>query len=261
MKTETSFLREGYAKVFFNIKNEESPFFLKVCDKNTINKNEPFTQAISLDENQLNDIKECNYYIYKELIAYQNEKANKKIFRCISPLRKNSSAYNYANVNFYSNNLFIIKDEKKENEKEEIVINGSGIEINKDNHENNNIEIKRNSKNNKNNTVKLMNTGNNFYSLDSNKRNNKKMYTYNHINNMNNINIIKKNRNSDILDFQNNLDKNKKYNPFLNNSKSEMQNNPVFEVSKKENDLPSFSPTNESKKDEDLKLDEDIKEE
>ena len=261
MKTETSFLREGYAKVFFNIKNEESPFFLKVCDKNKINKNEPFTQAISLDENQINDIKECNYYIYKELIAYQNEKANKKIFRCISPLRKNSSAYNYANVNFYSNNLFVIKDEKKENEKEEIVINGSGIEINKDNHENNNIEIKRNSKNNINNTVKLMNTGNNFYSLDTNKRNNKKMYTYNHINNMNNINIIKKNRNSDILDFQNNLDKNKKYNPFLNNSKSEMQNNPVFEVSKKEDDLPSFSPTNESKKDEDLKLDEDIKEE
>ena len=65
MKNETSFLREGYAKVFFNIKNEESPFFLKACDKNKTDKNEPFTEAISLDENQINDIKECNYYIYK----------------------------------------------------------------------------------------------------------------------------------------------------------------------------------------------------
>ena len=260
MKNETNFLREGYAKVFFNMKNDESPFFLKANDKNQSNKNEPFTQAITLDENQINDIKECNYYIYKELIAYQNEKANKRIFRCISPLRKNSSAYNYSNVNFYNNNLFVIKDEKKENEKEEIVINGSGIEINKDNHENNNIEIKRNSKNNINNTVKLMNKENNFYSMDSNNRKNKKMFTYSHINNINNvnnINIIKKNRNSDILNFQNNFEKNK-YNPFLNNSG--IQNNPVFEVSKKKNDLPSFSPTNESKKDE-LKLDKDMNEE
>ena len=236
MKNETSFLREGYAKVFFNIKNEESPFFLKACDKNKTDKNEPFTEAISLNENQINDIKECNYYIYKELIAYQNEKANKKIFRCISPLRKNNSAYNYANVNFYNNNLFIIKDDKKENEKEEIIINGSGIEMNKDNNENNKIGIRRNSKNNKigikrnsknniNNTVKLINTRNNFSSLDSNNRKNKKMYKFNfikknNINNENNINIIKKNRNSDLFNFQKNYEKTQKYNPLLNNSKS-----------------------------------------
>ena len=49
MKNETSFLREGYAKVFFNIKNEESPFFLKACDKNKTDKNEPFTEAVSLN--------------------------------------------------------------------------------------------------------------------------------------------------------------------------------------------------------------------
>ena len=45
--------------------------------------------------------------------------------------------------------MFIIKDDKKENEKEEIIINGSGIEMNKDNNENNKIGIRRNSKNNK----------------------------------------------------------------------------------------------------------------
>ena len=49
MKNETNFLREGYAKVFFNIKNEESPFFLKACDKNKTDKNEPFTEAVSLN--------------------------------------------------------------------------------------------------------------------------------------------------------------------------------------------------------------------
>ena len=132
--------------------------------------------------------------------------------------------------------MFIIKDDKKENEKEEIIINGSGIEMNKDNNENNKIGIRRNSKNNKigikrnsknniNNTVKLMYTRNNFSSLDSNNRKNKKMYKFNfikknNINNENNINIIKKNRNSDLFNFQKNYEKTQKYNPLLNNSKS-----------------------------------------
>ena len=258
MKIETNFLREGHAKIFFNIKNEESPFFLKACDKNKISNNDPFTKAITINENRIIDIKECNYYIYKELIAYQNEKANKKIFRCISPLKKNNSAYNYENIHFYNNNLFIIKDDKKENEneKEEIIINGSGLEINKDKNKENKIDFKKNSKNNLNNSAKLISSGPNFYPID---RKNKKLYTYNQINNNN----IKKN--SDIFNFKNNIGENKKYNKFLNNTNSDIniQNNPVFEISKKENDLPSFSPSNETKreKEKEENMEEDKKEE
>ena len=258
MKIETNFLREGHAKIFFNIKNEESPFFLKACDKNKISNNDPFTKAITINENRIIDIKECNYYIYKELIAYQNEKANKKIFRCISPLKKNNSAYNYENIHFYNNNLFIIKDDKKENEneKEEIIINGSGLEINKDKNKENKIDFKKNTKNNLNNSAKLISSGPNFYPID---RKNKKLYTYNQINNNN----IKKN--SDIFNFKNNIGENKKYNKFLNNTNSDIniQNNPVFEISKKENDLPSFSPSNETKreKEKEENMEEDKKEE
>ena len=85
------------------------------------------------------------------------------------------------------------------------------------------------------------------------------MYTYNQINNNN----IKKN--TDIINFKNNFDKNKKNNKFLNNTNSDIniQNNPVFEISKKENDLPSFSPSNETKreKEEEENMEEDKKEE
>ena len=268
MKAETNFLWEGSAKDYFNIKNDESPFFMTAFEKNINNlKNEPFKQSIELNENQINDIKECNYYIYKELIAYQNEKANKKVFRCISPLRKNNSAYNYENINFYNNNYFIIKDDKKENENEkiELIINGSGGEINNDNN-NHRIEIKRNSKSNIHNSVKLVTPGTDLYSLDSNiNRKNKKMYTFNQISNNNNIKNIKNNkkyRNSDILLFQNNFENNKKYNQILNDSRHDLNldNNPVFENSQKENDNHSLSHSNESKKDEDQKQEEDLKE-
>ena len=64
---------------------------------------------------------ECSYYIYQELIAYQNEKVNNKILRCISPLKR-------------------IK--LKNNKDEEKIINGK---------EEKNINIKNNDNNNINN--------------------------------------------------------------------------------------------------------------
>ena len=296
MKAETNFLREGYAKVYFNLKNEETPFFLKMCDNNNNNnktpKKEPYIQALSLNENTINQIKECSYYIYQELIAYQNDNANKKVFRCISPLRKNNSAYNYSNINFY-HDKFIVNDEKnqenenekekeeekekekekeKDKDKEEIIINGSGLEINKEKIEDNMNKFKRNSKDNMHNSVKLINSyKNNIYSIDNSKlnRKNKKLYTHiinnKNINNINNININnnKKNRNSDILHFKENFESNNQYNDFLNNSKSEinLKNKNEVEISKKRDRLPSFSPTNESNKDEEQQIEEDIKEE
>ena len=267
MKDETFFLLEGYTKIYFNIKDDESPFFMNLFDKNKNSKNEPFKYDLTLSENIINNIKECNYYIYKELIAYQNEKANKKVYRCISPLKKNNSAYNYANINFY-NDQFITNDEKKEtdnkNEKEELIVNGSCFEINKDKIEDKKLEIKRNPKNHINNSVKLVNSPKNLYSNDSNpnNRNNKKTFTYNDINLKNNN--IKKNKNGDIL---NNLERNSKINLELNNnSKSEInlednKNNEIFEESKKGNNPPSFSQNTVSKKGESQQFEEDQKDE
>ena len=269
MKTETNFLREGYAKVFFNIKNEESPFFLKPCDKNKVTQNDPLTHVLSLNENMIKDIKECNYYIYKELIAYQNERPNKIVFRCISPLRKNNSAYNnFAKINFYNYNL-ISEEKKRENDnnkkKGQLIINGSGLDNinNKDNNKTNHLENERNSKdivtNDTNDSARLINSFKNFYSIDnlSNNRRNKKMYTFN----------IKKKTNNEIAQFQNNYEKNKNknYNPIINlsNPKSEknINNERQIKILKERNRLPSFSPTNESDKQDSRNLEEDKKEE
>ena len=244
MKEETNFLREGYAKIYFNIKNEETPFFINIYDKNQKSESEALKYNLSINENIINNIKECNYYIYKELIAYQNEKSKKKVYRCISPLKQNNSAYNYSNINFYDNQ-FIINDEKKEtnnqieNESEKLFINGNDIKTNKDLIEDKKIEIKREQKRNINNSVKLVNSPKDLYSnAPIFNRNNKKTYTYN-VNIKNKI--IKKNKNSDIL---HNLDKNTQFNQELNNSKSEMniQNNPILENSKKENSSLFLSP-------------------
>lgn len=272
MKTETNFLREGYAKVFFNIKNEESPFFLKACDKSKVTQNDPLTHVLSLNENTIKDIKECNYYIYKELIAYQNERPNKIVFRCISPLRKNNSAYNnFAKINFYNYN-FISEEKKRENDnnkkKGQLIINGNGLDninINsKDNNKTSHLENKRNSKdivtNATNDSARLINSFKNFYSIDnnlSNNRRNKKMYTFN----------IKKITNNEIVQFQNNYEKNKNknFNPIINlsNSKSEINTNNERQIKivKERNRLPSFSPTNESDKQDSRNFEEDKKEE
>lgn len=272
MKTETNFLREGYAKVFFNIKNEESPFFLKACDKSKVTQNDPLTHVLSLNENTIKDIKECNYYIYKELIAYQNERPNKIVFRCISPLRKNNSAYNnFAKINFYNYN-FISEEKKRENDnnkkKGQLIINGNGLDninINsKDNNKTSHLENKRNSKdivtNATNDSARLINSFKNFYSIDnnlSNNRRNKKMYTFN----------IKKITNNEIVQFQNNYEKNKNknFNPIINlsNPKSEINTNNERQIKivKERNRLPSFSPTNESDKQDSRNFEEDKKEE
>ena len=94
MKSELNFLREGSAKYYFNISSDQTPFLLKASDKAKISTNtEPSIHLVPLKEEIKTDIMESSYYIYQELIAYQNEKVNKKSLRCISPLkrRKNES--------------------------------------------------------------------------------------------------------------------------------------------------------------------------
>lgn len=89
MKGELNFLKEGFAKYYFNLKNDQTPFLLKTSEINKIsNDKDPFIHLVPLDKELKNEIVECSYYIYQELIAYQNEKVNKKILRCISPLKR-----------------------------------------------------------------------------------------------------------------------------------------------------------------------------
>ena len=137
MKLETNFLNEGNAKKIFNIKNDQSPFFIKIKTKDNNSNDNKTNYNISLDDKVINDIKECNYYIYKELIAYENEQFEKNRFRIISPIRKYSSAYDfYTKINFFS----------KENKNNKLIFNmkpnGKNFILKRNNDsQNNNIKM------------------------------------------------------------------------------------------------------------------------
>ena len=206
MKLETNFLREGCAKDYFHFKNDQSPFFIRANDKNNIDTDNNQNYVISLDQKIIEEIKECNYYIYKELISYENNKIHKTIQRCISPIKKNSSAYNfYTNINFYS----------RENKSDRLIANmkanGKGFIFNNNNYTYNNNkkdttdDMGNHRKNQKN--IGLLN----FY---NNNNKNKTLETK--------LNMIggieKKNKNGDFINFQNEYSK-QKY--IINQSKNE----------------------------------------
>ena len=209
MKLETNFLREGYAKDFFHFKNDQSPFFIRANDKNNIDKDDKSNYAISLDQAIINEIKECNYYIYKELISYENKKIN-TIQRCISPIKKNSSAYNfYTNINFFS----------KESESDKLVFNmkanGKGFIFNNTNN------FTYNNNNNKKDTID---------NLVDNKKVKKNFGLINYYNNnfknktletkLNMIGVDTKSKNGDFVNFQSEYGKQKF---IINQSKNESE--------------------------------------
>ena len=89
MKSELNFLKEGFSKYYFNIANDQTPFLLKTSEKSKIsNDKDPFIHLVPLDQELKDEITECTYYIYQELIAYQNEKVHNKVLRSISPLKR-----------------------------------------------------------------------------------------------------------------------------------------------------------------------------
>ena len=111
MKNELSFLKEGNAKLYFNLNNETTPFLLKASDNNmkmgnTINTNntkdkDNLMRIVPLNEDIKEHINQCNYYIYQELIAYQlNISLNKNKFRGVSPLKSKNF---YTEINNYIN--------------------------------------------------------------------------------------------------------------------------------------------------------------
>ena len=202
MKLETNFLREGYAKDFFNFKNDQSPFFVRATDKNNTiepEKENKTNYIISLDQKIINEIKECNFYIYKELISYENDEIHRTIQRCISPIKKNSSAYNfYTNINFFT------KEDKSDKLVFNMKANGKGFIFN-----NNNINY-----NNKNNSIGNMNNYDRFpQDLETINRNNNII-----VNNKNKTieskirmkgDLEKKNKNADFINFQSDNNKQK----------------------------------------------------
>ena len=137
MKNELNFLREGFSKYFFNIANEQTPFLLKTIENKN---NEPFVHLIPIKNDKLsNNIKECNYYIYQELIAYQNEKGN---IRCISPLKRTEQIeINEKNEKNENNNLNKTGAELKKEER--LIKSDSAININNSNNGKEYILIKK----------------------------------------------------------------------------------------------------------------------
>ena len=88
MKSELKFLREGFAKYYFNIENDQTPFLLKASDKTKISEGDYFLRIIPITDEIRKEIIDCNFYIHQELIAYQNANYDKKNFRCISPIKR-----------------------------------------------------------------------------------------------------------------------------------------------------------------------------
>ena len=98
MKSEIAFLKEGNAKYYFNFTDDRTPFLLKASEANinminnfNMNNNNDkdfFIRIVPLKQEIKEHISECNYYIYQELIAYQqNIMSQQKVYRCVSPLK------------------------------------------------------------------------------------------------------------------------------------------------------------------------------
>ena len=121
MKGELSFLKDGNAKYFFNILEDRSPFLLKAAEPVTNNEKDSYMRTVPIKEEIKEHIKECNYYIYQELIAYQqNILAKKKMFRCVSPIKSNAK-------HMISNSSFINLNKEGDLSKNNNINFGNGL--------------------------------------------------------------------------------------------------------------------------------------
>ena len=222
MKSETNFLREGNAKQIFNIKNDQSPFFIKAKSKENNSNDNKINYNISLDNKVINDIKECNFYIYKELIAYENNQIERNKFRTISPIRKYSSAYNfYTNINFFW----------KENKKNKLVFNmkpnGKGfiLKRNEDNIKIGNI-----------NNLKMNSSSRLLQNIDIGKNNNininKNVQIFDLNTKIHENDYRQRNKNNDLINFQKEYNKSNVNEQNLNKSQILSSNTSKFSKSK-----------------------------
>ena len=172
MKSELSFLKEGFIKYYFNIGNDQTPFLLKTSQKSKIsNDQDPFIHLVPLDQNLKEEITDCTYYIYQELIAYQNEKVHNKVLRSISPLKRNVNNQDEAK------NIGEKEDNENKRNINEHIYNKINSIMNKDAGMKNHINMSEDNINNKFNNL-------HFQQIIKNKENsNFRKYERNSINN------------------------------------------------------------------------------
>ena len=101
MKEEMNFLKDGYAKYFFNIMEDQTPFLLKASEEDPNANGDPFIHLVPISKEIKAKIDKCNFIIYQELIAYQNKDFKDKKFRPISPLI-NYNNFDYQNISLNS---------------------------------------------------------------------------------------------------------------------------------------------------------------
>ena len=129
MKEEMNFLKDGKIKSYFNIGSNPDPFLTKASE-NRNNANNDFAQNLIPMSKELEEsIKQCNYFIYQDLIYYQtnNNRINNFMF--------NQGAYDTKN----NNNLKDIYNEAQTEEEN----NADSIQNKEDNiiNKENNYEI------------------------------------------------------------------------------------------------------------------------
>ena len=172
MKSELTFLREGFIKYYFNIGNDQTPFLLKASQKSKIgNDQDPFIHLVPLDQKLKEEITECTYYIYQELIAYQNEKVHNKVLRSISPLKRIIKI----NAQDEAKNLGERDESDNKRSMNEHIFNKMNVIMNKDIGIKNHVNMSEDNINNKFNTLqlsqfsknnKIINNNSNFRKFD-----------------------------------------------------------------------------------------------
>ena len=141
MKEEMNFLKKGKMKLYFNIGKNPDPFLTKASENFINSNNESSFCLIPMSKELEESIKQCNYFIYQELIYYQmnNNRMNNYLFSQAENANKDNQ------INEVNNESL---SEKINNDK----INMNNINYNDDNINNleSNIEL-----NNKNNSYRL----------------------------------------------------------------------------------------------------------
>ena len=197
MKSELTFLKEGFIKYYFNIGNDQTPFLLKASQKSKIsNDQDPFIHLVPLDQNLKEEITDCTYYIYQELIAYQNEKVHNKVLRSISPLKRNVNNQDEAK------NIGEKEDNENKRNINEHIYNKINSFINKETGVKNHVNMSEDNINNKFNNL-------HFQQINKIKENsNFRKYGLNSINNCeeNNNKIINDLKNKNQEDNVENLE-------------------------------------------------------
>ena len=198
MKGELNFLKEGFAKYYFNLGNDQTPFLLKASEKSKISLDkDPFIHLVPLSQELKDKITECTYYIYQELIAYQNEKVHNRVLRSISPLKrivKNCTEDEAKNLG-----------DKEDNNEQKNLNNKINILLNKHNKTNNYINMSEDNINNKFNTLQINNKTNNKILNNINHDSNNNLYFRKNI--LINKNKLKEECNNKIMnDLKNNID-------------------------------------------------------